>query len=343
MGLPNTAIVVHAVGQELLQRGRLDDALTYYRGRLAGLPVEHPLRPSVLTAIGQLLRRKGDHAAAIEHLQRALEAKREAISASHPFIAFTLMELGEAYLAADLQVEALDTFTRALPVLERRLGALHPQTIAAHLALARLLASAGQIAEARVHADKVLETEIYGLGNAIQIGMANALAAHLAYQEGDLDGAISRFQAALTELEPLGDADPEVLGVLHDLGRALHRRGDGPAARRAFERCLEGYRASVGSEHPATAMILNAIGQVLYSEGRYQEALERYHQALAIRQRVLGVDNPQTITTRFNCGTAMRQLGDPFGLEEMHAAVETLEELLGPDHPQVQATRAWLR
>jgi hypothetical protein len=38
----------------------------------------------------------------------------------------------------------------------------------------------------------------------------------------------------------------------------------------------------------------------------------------------------------------MREVGDPFGVEEMEAAVEAREELLGHD-PNVNATRSWLR
>ena len=61
------------------------------------------------------------------------------------------------------------------------------------------------------------------------------------------------------------------------------------------------------------------------------------------RQRTLGADHWQTATSRFNCGTAMRELGDPWGLTEMQSAADTLERLLGQNHPHVIATRSWLR
>ena len=343
MGLPNTAIVVHAIGQELAQRGRLDAAVAHYRQAIAGLPSKHPLIPSVMTALGQILAAQGEHRDAIVHFRAGLRGKAGAVSKSHPFTAFTLMDLGASHLAAEEHAEALDAYRRAMPVLDRRLGALNPRTISGHLALGRLLALSGEVAEAKLHIDKVLETEMFGLGNAAQIGMAYATLGQIVYQQGLLDQAIGHFQQALTELEDLDDSDPDILSVLHDLGRAYHRKGESERALEIFERCLDGYRGSVGSEHTGTATILNAMGQVLYAMGDYQGALDRYHQALEIRQRVLGARHPQTITSRFNCGTAMRKLGDPFGGEEMESAVEALEEILGHDHPHVKATRSWLR
>ena len=343
MDLPTTAIVVHAVGQELFSLGKLPAALAHYREAIAGLPSSHPHIPSVMTAMGQILLAQGDPNGAIQHLRAGLRGKRDAISRSHPFTAFTLMDLGAAYLAAEQPAEALEAYSKAMPVLDRRLGDLNPRTIACHLALGRLLVSNGQLKEAAEHIDKVLASEMYGMGNAAQIGLAYATLGQIVYHSGDLDTAIGHLQQALEELSELPDTDPDVLSVLHDLGRAYHRKGESDRALETFARSLTGYRASVGDEHAGTATTLNAMGQVYYAQGKYQEALTHYHKAIEIRQRVLGATHPQTITSRFNCGTAMRKLGDPFGVEEMEAAVESLEELLGHDHPHVKATRSWLR
>ncbi len=343
LALPNTAIVVHAVGQELVQHGKLAPALAHYREAIAGLPSSHPHIPSVMTAMGQILLAQGVAAEAIQHLRAGLRGKRDAISQSHPFTAFSLMDLGAAYVANNQPAEALESYRKAIPILDRRLGALNPKTISCHLAIGRLLAPTGQLDAAKEHIDKVLASEMYGLGNASEIGVAYATLGQIVYHQGDLDVAIGHFQQALSELADLPDTHPDVLSVLHDLGRAYHRQGESERALQTFERALIGYQASVGSEHTGTATALNAMGQVLYAQGKYDAALDRYHQALEIRQRVLGAMHPQTITSRFNCGTAMRELGDPFGTEEMESAAEALEELLGRDHPHVKATRSWLR
>jgi len=343
VALPNTAIVLHAVGQELVQHGKLDAALAHYRQAIAGLPSSHPHIPSVMTALGQILLAQGEAEPAIQHLRAGLRGKREAVSKSHPFTAFSLMDLGDAYVTTEQSAEALDAYSKAMPVLDRRLGPLNRKTIACHLALGRLLAPTGQLEEAKQHIDKVLASEMYGLGNAEQIGIAYATLGSIVYHQGDLDRAIGHFQQALAELSDLPDSNAEVLSVLRDLGRAYHRKGESERALETFGRALTGYRDALGDEYSGTATTLNAMGQVLYAQGKHQAALDRYHQALEIRQRALGAEHPQTITSRFNCGTAMRKLGDPFGLEEMESAVEALEELLGHDHPHVKATRSWLR
>jgi tetratricopeptide (TPR) repeat protein len=119
--------------------------------------------------------------------------------------------------------------------------------------------------------------------------------------------------------------------------------GDARAALSAFQQNLDGLRAALGEQHPRVASSLNAIGQVHYSEGNFAAALEHYRQAHELRQRILGPDHWQTATSRFNCGTALRELGDPRGQAEMQTAADTLERLLGAEHPHVQATRSWLR
>ncbi|HEY0134575.1 MAG TPA: tetratricopeptide repeat protein, partial [Nannocystis sp.] len=164
------------------------------------------------------------------------------------------------------------------------------------------------------------------------------------YQQGQYDDSVSAYRRALELLtRSLGGGHEDTLAVLLDLGRALHRLGDPAGALAAFQQNLDGVRATAGSEHPRVAGTLNAIGQVHYSQGDFKAALDHYHQALEIRQRTLGPDHWQTATSRFNCGTAMRELGDPWGQTEMQSAADTLERLLGPQHPHVLATRSWLR
>lgn len=344
LGLPATAILLHAVGQELVQQGKLAAALAHYGDSLERLPPTHPHVASTRTALGQLLTRVGRHADAIDHLQEALRLKSAVFNQGHPYVAYSLVALGEALFAGERHAEALDALGRALPVLERRAGALSPRTLACHLFLGRTHTALGNADAARSHIDRVLASANFGLGDPRLLGLARWSLGQLEHLQGRPTEALARFRRAVTELEPLlGAHHPDFLALLHDYGRALHRAGDHEGALVAFGRCLEGHRANTSTETQAAATIINALGQAHYSLGRFPQALENYHQAFEIRQRCLGPDHPQTIISRFNCGTVMRQLGDPFGLAEMESAAERLEELLGADHPHVQMTRGWLR
>jgi tetratricopeptide (TPR) repeat protein len=344
LGLPATAILLHAVGQELAQQGRLDAALVHYSEALERMPPAHPHIASVRSALGELLARQGRHREAAEQLEEALRLMAGAVSPSHPFTAFTLAALATALQPLERYTEAVDAWSRALPVLERRLGAWSPRALAAHLALGRLYAAVGDPESALPHIERVLASANFGLGDARLLGLAQLTLGQIANLQGRPADALARFRRALGELDPhLSPGDPDLLLLLHDYGRTLHRAGDHEAALELFTRSLEGHLAAGSAETPAAATIHNALGQVYYSLGRFAQALERYHQSFDIRQRHLGPRHPQTVTARFNWGTAMRQLGDLFGLAEMEAAAEDLEEILGADHPQVLATRAWLR
>ena len=53
-------------------------------------------------------------------------------------------------------------------------------------------------------------------------------------------------------------------------------------------------------EHPDLATSYNNIGVVYYHKGDYESALDYFQKALAIREKVLGVDHPRTIYVRNN-------------------------------------------
>ena len=61
------------------------------------------------------------------------------------------------------------------------------------------------------------------------------------------------------------------------------------------------------------------------------------------RQRVLGPDHPDTLTTRSNIAGWTGRAGDARGaLELFTALLPDRQRVLGPDHPGVQVTQAWI-
>ncbi|HEY8375943.1 MAG TPA: tetratricopeptide repeat protein [Nannocystis sp.] len=350
---PQTAIALHAIGQELRRQARYDEALHHYRQALAvqraSLGAVHPHTASTLTAIGQLLHLLGRYAEALDHHRQALAIKREHLGPNHIYTANSLFDIGQSLQASGQRNEARSVYNKALAIQQRALGPHHPRTIATQIALAEVMLADGHFADALAHFRAVLAAlEQQSRGDdaepdrrliVVLVGIGQAL-----YQQNQHAEAITHFERALALAEPLSDAHLEdTLAILYDLGRARSRAGDTDGALVAFRRNLDGLRASHGNEHVKVAATLNAIGQVHYSRGDYRAALQHYQQALEIRQRLLGPDHWQTVSTRFNCGTARRELGDPDGRAEMEAAAAALERLLGPQHPHVLATKSWLR
>ncbi len=78
------------------------------------------------------------------------------------------------------------------------------------------------------------------------------------------------------------------------------------------------------------------IGQYnqLYREGRYLEALPAAKEILAICERSLGPEHPNTATALNNLAELYRSMGDYAKAVPLHRrAIEIKEKALGPDHP----------
>ncbi|WP_276601135.1 tetratricopeptide repeat protein [Nannocystis sp. ILAH1] len=351
---PHTAIALHAVGQELRRQGKFEEALDHYNRALVVqrtiLGAKHPYTASTLSAIGQILFTQGHHDAALDHHRQAFSIKRELLGAGHIFTANTLFDLGLALFAAGQREEALAAYTRALTVQLRALGPGHARTISTQQAIGELLLAEGHFADAlsHLHAAHAELEQLRPAGDPADIdrrlipvivGIGQVL-----FQQNQYAEALVHYGRALGLAEThRGPHHEDTLAILHDLGRARGRAGDNDGALDAFQRNLAGLRALYGENHARVAATLNAIGQIHYGRGDHRAALDHYRQALDIRVRVLGSEHWQTVSSRFNCGTALRELGDAAGANEMAAAAEALERILGHDHPHVLSTRSWLR
>jgi tetratricopeptide (TPR) repeat protein len=80
---------------------------------------------------------------------------------------------------------------------------------------------------------------------------------------------------------------------------------------------------------------------VLYSDqGDYEKALEYYGKALAIRERVLGAEHPDTAKTYNNMAVVYENQGDyKKALEYCSKALAIRERVLGMDHPSTKGTK----
>jgi serine/threonine-protein kinase len=84
------------------------------------------------------------------------------------------------------------------------------------------------------------------------------------------------------------------------------------------------------------ASLLFHLGQVLWKQGRYEEAAAHQHQARIIRERLLGPVHPDVAASLNGLGEVSRLRGH---LEEAarfyHQAIAVYEQTLGPDYPRL--------
>lgn len=85
---------------------------------------------------------------------------------------------------------------------------------------------------------------------------------------------------------------------------------------------------------PEAAQLLDVTGHYLYQRGRYDQADSFLHQALAMREKVLGPDYPDTATSLNNLAELHQAQGKYEQAEPLYRrALVVREKVLGPDHP----------
>jgi tetratricopeptide (TPR) repeat protein len=179
--------------------------------------------------------------------------------------------------------------------------------------------------------------------------------------EGD-PGSRLRAEDALSRLTALGLLEAGKTGglVMHRLVAELARNsGDGEEARNAVEESLldeanrlnnagipgpllawqPHLRATTESarsrEDTTAAGLCNTLGYHLQMIGDYPGARPYYERALAINEKVLGAEHPDTALSMNNLGELLRSQGDLSGAGRYYEqALAIFEKALGAEHPK---------
>ncbi len=128
---------------------------------------------------------------------------------------------------------------------------------------------------------------------------------------GDLGRAIPLYEQTLADRERvLGPDHPDTLTSRNNLAYAYETAG-GPGTRRS--RCTSRPSptgAGAGPRPPGHADLAEQPRLRLRVGGRPGRAIPLYEQTLADRERVLGADHPDTLTSRNNLAAAYESAGD---------------------------------
>lgn len=223
---------------------------------------------------------------------------------------------------------------------DRRLGAGHPDTMAAVGQLADALLSAGQAAEAVSWWRWVLADRIRVLGpdhSATIAAMMSLGRALTASGMADEAAAIGEEAVARGELA-CGNDDPITLGALDEYAAALLVAGNAAGAVRCLKRSLAVRERIGGPTDPATLANAVRLAGAFLAAGKVKDAIGNYKRVLADRERALGPDDPATLVARASLAAAYDAAGKVgAALHEHQRACAAYERTLGPDHPATLA------
>lgn len=129
------------------------------------------------------------------------------------------------------------------------------------------------------------------------------------------------------------DHPDRVGNVAFNLGDALEQAGDRAAALAAFAEARAADEARYGLEHPEVAESLAREIALMQALRRHVDSLPLLKRLVAIRERTLGPDHPDTAGARSDLAWAYHHAGqDGLALSLAERAVSSLEKSLGPDH-----------
>src|SRR5205823_3987311 len=130
----------------------------------------------------------------------------------------------------------------------------------------------------------------YG-GDALEEAKLHAILGSL-YEEMTrfADAREQHRQALALREKKLGPDSLEVAGSLIDLAALENLVGHFDVAEQLARRALA-IQERVAPHHPGAALTVNALGDVLYGEGKYDEASTWYRRALSAAERDLGSEH----------------------------------------------------
>ena len=255
----DSAEVCYDLGNALLQKGNVDEAITQYQKALQ-------INPDFAGAhnnLGNVLLKMGNVDEALAHFQKALQINPNSVEAH--------INLGNVLLKMGNVDEAITHFQKALQI--------NPNSVEAHNNLGNVLLKMGNVDEAITHFQKALQINPDNAETHNNLG--NAL-----LKRGRVDEGIAHFQRAL-EINP-GSAEAH-----YNLGNALLQKGRVDEAIAHYQKALE--------INPDNAETHYNLGNALLQKGRVDEAIAHYQKALEI--------NPDSAEAHNNLGGALLPKG----------------------------------
>lgn len=184
------------------------------------------------------------------------------------------------------------------------------------------------------HASSSLE-RVPGGSSRLESEILNARGM-VAMRRGQRDAALEHFEGSVKVLsEAPGSPDLQRLSAaVHNVAIVHQELGQLDEAEQREREALGYAERSLGENHPGLASHYNSLGNVHTLQGKVDEALADYAEAIALWKRAQ--DDPNLGMAYYNVGRLLHSQSDLAGaIENYGEAIPILERQLGPDHPNL--------
>jgi CHAT domain-containing protein/Tfp pilus assembly protein PilF len=331
-GLPPADLVLIADlrGPCLEDRGEWDGAVALYR---EALEAQRKLAPEslgearMLYLLGRMALRRGDLAAAEDHLRRAL-ALREKLAPRSLKVASSVNALG--IVAKDRgNLAAAEDYSRQALAMAEGLAPGGLEVAAALNSLGIVARRREDLASAEAYHRRALAiTERLipdSLGTASYLNNLGLVAE----ARGDLLAAEDHHRSSLAIKERLAPQSLSVSRSLTGLGKIAKERGDLAAAEDYHRRALV-IAEKLAPQSGTVAMLLGNLGRVAEERGDLASAEDHARQALALQERV-APGSREVAGTLLNLGALAQRRGDLAGAVDQYKRGLAIAERVAPN------------
>jgi tetratricopeptide (TPR) repeat protein len=233
-------------------------------------------------------------------LDQALSLSKKGFGNTHPVVATALNNLGLVCQLENKPQEALTYYKKSLEISKQIFGANSFQTAAAMQNVASVDLALKQNNEAQaLYLDSlnIVKNAPQGQNQVLSVSALNALS-RIAVQAGQYKTAEDNLREAFAiASKPSPQAHKMDTGFfLNQADQAIAASEEvdgGTPALKATAMSLSAANSSAGKDSPVAANILFNLADILVKEGRFPEAESTCRQAVDLREKNYGADNPQ--------------------------------------------------
>ncbi len=290
--------------------------------------IEAALASAELTAHG--------YDVALEHGELARAGLEHVFGTEHPRVGDALHELSQINKAKADYPAALALESEALALFRRSFGPNHPQVGRSLSSLGEIRDELGERDEAAILFEQAMAIfELDELSRPDLIRSLNLLGM-LRYDQGRYPDA----RTLLARATELVETTPNIsrwleADTISNLGLAYRGLDEFAKARELYERALEIFVETLGTDSKEVASLHNNIAILLYFEGDIPGCAKRLELSIEIEERILGPQHPSLATKIVNLGRTRAALGEyERALEDVRRALAINELALGRDSPE---------
>ncbi|UWU67299.1 CHAT domain-containing protein [Bradyrhizobium sp. NC92] len=265
--------------------GRYEEAETLYRKTLAMRLQGNEKEDLIANAMHDLamtVRARGKYAEAEEFYKKAIDLREKAIGHGHPSTAWSINNLGHAYLEQGRYEDAQPLFEEALRIRQHVFGSVDVEAVPIRQNIAELKLINGDIPDAIAMLRENLDLRVRELGeNNEFVGYSLEKLSEALEKSGDNREALRLLERSLAiraASQPKGH--PDIAQARYKMAGVLQKLNRNEEAAKALGESLEINLASVGEVHPDTAATLQRMAEVYAQLGRLDDALDASRRAV---------------------------------------------------------------